>query len=367
MKTLLILAFFAVTACDVAGTEEARERELRFSGAAVGTATPATATIEVPVAYSFNDGALFRQNFETSYTPVGSTWWGTTDPIQVNAYTAGGISGRILQVTYIPDGSGTHSIDHLFAIPSVTQATLSYDVKFDSDFVFMLAGKLPGLAGGSVTTGCGPVEPDGWSVRVLWNEVSGTIRPSLYVYDQDRLAGHCGDTYSKDNFVFQTGTWYRVDLEVQMNTTGVYNGWAKLWVEGTLVAETPSLKLRNTTAINRFLFNTFYGGNGPEYNPPHETHAYFDNFTVRPGFSESGTKGTSCEITEEGIYNVGAKVCCAEGCAGADDQYGLDWGGCGGSGCASLPPGAAGCCTGTILTSGNVCTQSGVSAPCYYP
>ena len=148
--------------------------------------------------------------------------------------------------------------------------------------------------------------------------------------------------------------------QVQMNSTvGGHNGWAKLYVEGDLVAEATGLSLKATLGmgIDTFMFNTFRGGDTEDWAPDQEeTYAYFDNFTVRPGFSVSGTHGTSCEITEEGIYSPSVEVCCAEGC-----------GACGGSGCGSLPGGTSNCCTGTILSGGDPCTQFGVSAPCYYP
>lgn len=49
---------------------------------------------------------------------------------------------------------------------------LSYEVAFDKGFQWVKGGKLPGLRGGSDTSGCeGGAEPNGtdcWSTRLMW-------------------------------------------------------------------------------------------------------------------------------------------------------------------------------------------------------
>ncbi len=373
VKTLSILTLSILAACDLASSDQLAGTDLMGSPSDVLSGEGRTAAVpgDAPVAYSFTDGALYRQNFET--LAIGSNWYLSSDPdnqLNVSSYTSGGINGRILTVKYIKwPGHGTERIGNDFSLgTNASAATLSYDVKFHSAFEFVKGGKLPGLGGGEKPTGCtsDPDEMDGWTIRVMWLNAGtgGAIVPVLYVYDRDRPPGVCGDVYvlpdENPEFVFHTGSWYRVDLQVQMNSTmGGHNGWARLYVEGVLVAEATDLSLKATLGmgIDTFMFNTFHGGDDNSWAPQQEeTYAYFDNFTVRPGHSVSGTHGTSCEITEEGIYSPSVGVCCAEGC-----------GACGGSGCGSLPGGTSNCCTGTILSSGNPCTQSGVSAPCYYP
>ena len=56
------------------------------------------------------------------------------------------------------------------------------------------------------------------------------------------------------------------------------------------------------------------------------------------------------------IKQTGGTICCAKSC-----------GSCGGSGCVSRPGGTNKCCTGNILTSGQICGLKGNKAPCTIP
>lgn len=202
--------------------------------------------------------------------------------------------------------------------------------------------------------------PNGWSVRQMWR-ANGV--PELYVHDQDREIGSCGTQYThQGSFKYQRGIWYRVDLYVKMNTHPLAaDGEARLYIDGQQRAYAPNLRLAGLyngtfeTMIDAFGINTIYGGNDTTWSPTVPTIAYFDNFTVRSGLHVTGTRGPSCEIFDEGTLSHSGGVCCDDSC-----------GACGGTGCSSLPGGASSCCTGTILSSGRVCTQSGISAPCYF-
>jgi hypothetical protein len=236
----------------------------------------------------------------------------------------------------------------------VSAATLNFDLKLHSQFEFVKGGKLHGLGGGSATVGCNPIDPGGWSVRMNWG-ASGA--PNLYIYHQDR-PGPCGDHYEASNFTFRRGRWYRIDIYVEMNSgIETSDGRASLYIDGVRYVDVRNLNLSGNAnvKIDTFLFHTFYGGNDSSHSPSETTYAYFDNFTVRPGHRVSGVQGTTCEIFEEGIYNVASEVCCAEVC-----------GSCGGPGCNMLPGGSSNCCTGTILQSSRVCASQGVSSPCYF-
>ena len=56
------------------------------------------------------------------------------------------------------------------------------------------------------------------------------------------------------------------------------------------------------------------------------------------------------------INQTGETICCAKSC-----------GSCGGSGCVSRPGGTNKCCTGNILSSGQICGLKGNKAPCTIP
>jgi hypothetical protein len=314
-------------------------------------------------AVTYTDGALFRQNFENM--SVGDLFAWSIHDLAFKPYTTGGIDDTILQATYPPfDNQGPDEIVKKFPLSATTtSATLSFDLKLHSQFEFVKGGKMNGLAGGTVTAGCDPIDPDGWSVRMMWRAITETTeddaRPSLYIYHQDRVS-NCGDDFpTATSFTFQRGQWYRVELYVKMNSAvNVADGRAMLYINGQKLVDRQGLRLTGNMdkQIDTFLLSTFYGGDDQTWSPSTDTYAYFDNFTVQPGFKIGGTQGKSCEISEEGIYNWSTAACCAESC-----------GACGGAGCGSLPGGSSNCCTGTILSSGRICSNQGISAPCYFP
>lgn len=303
-------------------------------------------------AAAYTDGALWRENFES--VALGSSWFDSN--LRVREYTTGGIDGRILRATYVPTSKGSARINKRFGLgTSASSATLSFDVKLHSAFEFVKGGKMHGLGGGTGTTGCDPIDPNGWSVRMMWRP-EGV--PVLYIYHQDRNAA-CGDNFWPNrDFTFQRGRWYRVEIFVKVNSgVGTEDGTAQLYIDGELLVDAQNLNLsgNNNVKIDQFLFSTFYGGNDPSWSSSQKTYAYFDNFTVRPGKRIGGATATTCEIFEEGIYHKATNVCCDNAC-----------GSCGGSGCGSLPGGSANCCTGSIQDSGQWCLQDGVSAPCTF-
>jgi len=303
----------------------------------------ASATVQ-----GYTDYGIFRQNFE-------ETDWDFNSLIRVQDYSSGGEGyGRILKVFYPPDDRGSPRVTKEFDLESVKSATLSFDMKLHSQFEFVKGGKLHGIGGGTTTTGCDPIDPNGWTVRLMWKQ-EGV--PQVYVYHQDREA-RCGDGFRPSNdFKFERGQWYRIDLQVQMNSTPESaDGRTLLYINGEKLVDVDGLRLSGNADvdIDKFKFSTFYGGSDETWSPSKTTYIYYDNFTVQRGLRVTGEQGTECEIFLGGIYNPSREVCCANAC-----------GSCGGSGCGGLPGGGSQCCTGTISTSGEVCDSSS-SSPCYF-
>ncbi|ACY14264.1 polysaccharide lyase [Haliangium ochraceum] len=300
----------------------------------------------------YTDGALWRQNFETM--TLGSHWF--HDDLLVQPYTTGGADGRILRAAYQPNHQGSPRLGRRFSLSSASNtATLSFDMKLHSAFEFVRGGKMHGLAGGTGTTGCKPIDPNGWSVRMMWRP--GGV-PVLYIYHQDRDSSCGDDFYPASNFAFERGRWYRVEIFVRMNSSvGSADGEARLYIDGVELVDVRNLNLsgNSSVAIDQFMFSTFYGGNDPSWSPSQKTYVYYDNFTVYPGERIGGADATTCEVYESGIYDAPSAVCCADSC-----------GSCGGSGCSGLPGGSSSCCTGSISNGGDGCFQDGVSAPCWF-
>lgn len=300
-----------------------------------------------------SDGALYRETFKEFQPP----WLTIDEHRRVEVYTTGGIDGRILRVTYVPSNQGSERVLQDYWLTNVvTSATLSFDVKLHSQFEFVRGGKMHGLMGGTATTGCRPIDPNGWSVRMMWMGSEGT--PVLYIYHQDRVS-ECGDVFfPSKTFEFRKGRWYRIDIFVKMNSgVGSADGRAMLFIDGDQLVDVRHLNLtgNNLFQIDKFAFHTFHGGDDPSWSPSKNTYIYFDNFTVKPGWNITGKLGTTCEIFREGIYNVYTGTCCAKSC-----------GACGGAACGSLPGGANACCTSRVATNGRYCDQNGDFAPCSF-
>jgi hypothetical protein len=267
------------------------------------------------------------------------------------------VTNGILKASYIPDNRGSPRLTKDSKLnKNVTTATLSYDLKLNknangTDFEFVKGGKLHGLGGGTATTGCEEnIEPNGWSVRLMWR-ANGV--PNLYVYHQGRKANDCGADYPAVSFSLKTNDWYRIDLQVKMNSdAALNNGAATLYIDGIKRAEATNLRLTgdNTVQIDKFLFSTFYGGNNGDWAPNHTNYIEFDNFSVMSGLIVTGGQGKECEINKAGVYSFKDKTCCSKGC-----------GSCGGTGCSILPGGSTSCRASSIT---KTCLNS--SSPCKY-
>jgi len=265
------------------------------------------------LAVSTSASRLLSQNFETGA-------WNIDGRTRVQDHTLPDSStNKILRATYTPSSKGSERVNQNFDLSSATKsATMSYDLKFSPAFQFVKSGKLHGVGGGTTTTGCGDPDPKGWSVRLTWGRghapygpTSPVGAPKLYVYHQDR-PGRCGDSFYVDNFEFKRGIWYRIDVQVQMNSAPQSrDGLARLYVDGNLLLEVPELRFTGHASVNidNFIFSTFHGGSDPTYSPTKTTYSYFDNFAVHDSLVVTGQQAKDCEFYGHGVYNPTTKVC----------------------------------------------------------
>ncbi len=197
---------------------------------------------------------------------------------------------------------------------SVREGTLQYRVRIDTDFPFMIVGKLPGLSPDNMEAGGDkPNNPqnDGWSTRLMWVRSGSSHHPSLYMYDQNRPQGSTGEQNPNTNIDLEAdGLWHDVTMYVRLNTSaGSANGVAAIFWDGQLVACRRNVKFWDTTAgspnvnIKRLAFHNYYGGGAtdlrffPEANAD-EKRMSFDNFKFysgkeTPNFTESNCDATS--------------------------------------------------------------------------
>lgn len=86
---------------------------------------------------------------------------------------------------------------------------------------------------------------------------------------------------------FTTGTWHRIVNKVSMNTiaspgNGDKNGRVQTWLDGELVLDVDTLRLRDydTVKVDKFYLSTFHGGSSAEWAPTHDCFIRYDNFTI---------------------------------------------------------------------------------------
>jgi hypothetical protein len=202
-----------------------------------------------------------------------------------------GVGGsNAIRVAYVGYARGSERVVVHFPLEGrALHATLSFDVKFDNDFQWVLGGKLHGLGPKLPITGGEQREPDGWSARIMFKKDG---RCSTYLYDQDPTK-KWGIGNTTKNPVFTAGQWSHVTLQVSLNDSGESNGWSRILIDNQEVVKTENVEFRDTdtdeTLIQQFLFSTFHGGNQPEWSPvdkagnPTTIYAWFDNFVVESG------------------------------------------------------------------------------------
>ena len=272
-----------------------------------------------PVSFSSNSSinsapAVYRNNFQQhtagAYTATRfSADWGfapgastgvadnrlsiVVDPLDANnralrvTYKANQIGGSSASVFTYPVPGGPHS-----------QLWLQYKVLFDSNFTWVKGGKLPGLAGynGTKPTGCvNNSLLDGFSARFMWRENGNGF---LYLYHPVKQ-DECGD-YSPLASFFTKGRWYTITSFVELGTANQYNGAVTTYIDGKEVSRVSGLMLRNPTSvsIDKFLFETFFGGSTTDWAPTSDQYSYFDDITI-------STTSRLSEVTTGGNNNGG--------------------------------------------------------------
>lgn len=192
-------------------------------------------------------------------------------------------SNRALRVTYRAGQIGGSSASvFTYQIPGGphTQLWLQYKVMFDANFSWVKGGKLPGLAGftGTKPTGCVSNSLlNGFSARFMWRENGNGF---LYLYNPVKQE-ECGD-YSPLNSFFTKGRWYTITSHVELGTANQYNGVVTTYIDGAQVSRVTGLMLRNSSSvsIDKFLFETFFGGSTTDWAPATDQYSYFDDITI---------------------------------------------------------------------------------------
>ena len=228
--------------------------------------------------------------------------------------------GNVLQLKYPKGCVGPNDNDTPACAAQIIQPLVktadtmwsAYDIFFEDGFEFQLGGKLPGLCGGKCYTGNAmPETGDGWSARIMWRKDGNAVQ-LIYFMGQESVYG---DDFKWDlngtipQKHFTTGTWHRIVNKVSMNTiaspgNGDKNGRVQTWLDGELVLDVDTLRLRDydTVKVDKFYLSTFHGGSSAEWAPTHDCFIRYDNFTVSTdsiavtaSASDSGNGSGTCE------------------------------------------------------------------------
>jgi hypothetical protein len=194
------------------------------------------------------------------------------------AYPAGSASTRSANL----DGSSYGGAQAYLLLPygPVEAATLSYCVRFPAGFDFVKGGKLPGLFGGTVTSGRRiPDGTDGWSTRYMWRTGGAG---EVYAYLPSSVEH--GTSLGRGAWSVATGRWQCMAQTVVLNTPGRSDGSISLKVDGKQVFAATGLVFRTTRAlrIDGVFFSTFFGGGDPSWASPRDQHADFARISVTP-------------------------------------------------------------------------------------
>lgn len=196
-----------------------------------------------------------------------------------------------LVTQYVGNEHGSARVIVAYPLPVFgTDYTLQYDVWLPEDFQFVLGGKMHGFGPANYVAGGMPLQPDGWSSRVMWRKGG---EPVNYVYHQNQPGKYGEDGKGVGKPWFTPGKWHAVALHVVLNQEDGTPGSSRVYIDGQLVNVLEDITYRTVfsedTLISRFRFSTFFGGNSPEWAPKDEDGNYitlearYDNFAVYPG------------------------------------------------------------------------------------
>ena len=194
--------------------------------------------------------------------------------------------GVLLRVSY-PAGSASRAAggpdggtQAYLRLPDTTTDTLDlrYHLRFPTDFDFVKGGKLPGLYGGTVTSGQHiPDGTNGFSTRYMWRaNGAGEVYAYLPTSQQH------GTSLGRGCFTFTPGRWTQLHQRITLNTPGHSNGRITVWQDDRLVLDPPGLTFRTTPDlhIDGLFFSTFFGGDDSSWASPTDQHADFADFAV---------------------------------------------------------------------------------------
>lgn len=160
-----------------------------------------------------------------------------------------------------------------------------YYLRLGDDWKPQLGGKLPGIGGTYGRAGWGGRKvngSDGWSARGLFEgQRNGRTPIGFYCYHAE-MKGRYGDNWvwNRDGFAgLENNRWYCLEQQARLNTPGKNDGLLRGWVDGQLVFEKTTVRMRDveTLKIETVWLNLYYGGT---WTAPSEMHLFIDDVAI---------------------------------------------------------------------------------------
>ncbi|KAK3836125.1 MAG: hypothetical protein J3R72DRAFT_371553 [Linnemannia gamsii] len=255
------------------------------------------------------DISFVSDPFNANTTPPTST---------TSSSSSADAEGTVLQLNY-PKGSYAPSIGpvtggtHFYAKPfgdktPFSKMLVSYDVAFPAGFNWVLAGKLPGIYGGTPYDGCsGGVQSTGancLTMRMMWRQ-NGVGEVYAYVPADPKSSFCrdsqvlCNDQYGKSigrgQVYFEPGVWTRLDMVMELNEpAGNSNGTLQVYQNGNLAIHMNNIPYRSSGMVGfqGLLISSFFGGSDPTYATPVDQSVYFRNVQLSVGAPAMLYEGT---------------------------------------------------------------------------
>jgi len=180
------------------------------------------------------------------------------------------------------DGASAGGAQAYLTVPSgpLQEAWLSYDLRFQTGFNFVKGGKLPGLYGGTVTSGQHiPDGANGFSTRYMWRR-SGAGEVYAYLPTSTKH----GTSIGRGSWTWPTSRWVQIIQHVRLNNPGKADGVLDVWFQGKQVLHRTDITYRTTRdlKIDGVFFSSFFGGGDRSWATPRDQYADFAAIRLSP-------------------------------------------------------------------------------------
>ncbi|WP_404379412.1 polysaccharide lyase [Caenispirillum salinarum] len=171
------------------------------------------------------------------------------------------------------------------------KACLHYKVRYPDTFGWTTGGRLPGLYGGSVTTGAHEQRAGGFTLRAAW------LRDGRGELVQYIANGGIGARYEmavgSGRWTWEAGRWHTVEQEVVLNEPGMPDGIARIWIDGRPMAAESDIVYRQSedTKVDGLLFEVVFDDRQTNVSTPGSEHVDVTDIRLYSG----GSGGQSAE------------------------------------------------------------------------